>query len=405
MDPLRAAPLAGVRVLDIGHIVAGPYTSRLLADLGADVVKIESRSRREGLGRTRLPAGYKGRRDRSPHMLMINRNKRSVTIDLKSPSGVAIASRLGAVADVLIENFSAGVMDRLGLGYESLRASNPGLIYLSASGYGHNGPRRDWTSMNLNLQAYSGLMMTTGAEGDPPTTVSASLNDYLGALHGCVAVLNALYERKVTGHGANLDLSQFECSIASLGALLMASSVNKVVPPRMGNRSEDAAPQGCYRCLGDDQWCAVSVRNDEQWKALVALLRAYPELRDARFACLEGRLAHHDDIDAAIERWTVQLPDVEVEERLTLAGIPARRMRRTKDILADPQIERVFAPIEDPPGHWPLMPKLPIEFSRSPVTEVSRSPHIGEHTSVILQEWLGLSTTQVADLDNEGALV
>jgi benzylsuccinate CoA-transferase BbsF subunit len=401
----RRAPLAGVRVLDIGHIVAGPYASRLLADLGADVVKVESRSRIEGLGRTHLAPGYTGRRDRSPHMLMINRNKRSITLDLKSPSGAAIAVRLGGVADVLIENFSAGTMDRLGLGYDHLRATNPGLIYLSASGYGHAGPRRDWTSMNLNLQAYSGLMMTTGAEDDPPTTVSASLNDYLGALHGCVAVLHALLEKKVTGEGAHLDLSQFECSVASLGALLLASSVNNVAPPRMGNRSEDAAPQGCYRCLGNDEWCVISIQNDEQWQAFVELLPESTHVRDARFATLAGRQAHHDEIDAAIERWTVDHPSVEVECRLKQAGIPAERMRRTQDILADPDSARVFEAIEDPPGHWPLMPKLPIAFSQSPVAEVSRSPHIGEHTSAILQEWLGLTTREVEQLENEGALV
>ncbi len=193
--------------------------------------------------------------------------------------------------------------------------------------------------------------------------------------------------------------------MASLGALLMASSVKQLVPPRMGNRSEDAAPQGCYRCLGDDQWCAVSVRTDEQWQALVALLPGYLEPPDERFACLQGRLAHHDAIDAAIERWTVQLPDVEVEKKLTQAGVPAQRMRRAKDFLADPESQRVFESIEDPPGHWPLMPKLPIAYSRSRVTQLSRSPHIGEHTSDILQEWLGLSTTQVAELENEGALV
>jgi benzylsuccinate CoA-transferase BbsF subunit len=400
-----AAPLAGVRVLDIGHIVAGPYASRLLADLGADVVKIESRTRTEGLGRTRLPEGYKGRRDRSPHMLMVNRNKRSITLDLKNASGMAIAIRLAAVADVLIENFSAGTMDRLGLGYNNLRAKNPGLIFLSASGYGHDGPRREWTSMNLNLQAYSGLMMTTGAEEDPPTTVSASLNDYLGALHGCVAVLNALLERKVTGHGANLDLSQFECSVASLGALLLASSVNNVAPPRMGNRSEDVAPQGCYRCLGNDQWCVISVRTDEQWNTLLTLLHESPELRQARFASLQGRLANHDEIDAAIERWTVQLPNVEVERRLKLVGIPAERMRRPRDILADPASQRVFEAIEDPPGHWPLMPKLPIDFSQSSRIELARAPRVGEHTSAILQEWLGLSMQQCEELEREGALV
>jgi len=405
--PSRKAPtpLAGIRVLDFGHILAGPYCSRLLADLGADVVKVESRSRAEGLGRTRLGPGYKGRRDRSPHMLMTNRNKRSVTLNLKTPSGVDVASRLAAKADVLVENFSAGAMDRLGLGYDDLRAKNPRLIYLSLSGYGHDGPRRDWTSMNLNLQAYSGLMMATGAEDDPPTTVTASWNDYLGALHGCVAVLNALAERTATGLGANLDLSQFESSVASLGALLLASSVNKSVPPRLGNRARDVAPQGCYRCAGRDEWCAISVRDDRQWQDLVSLLSEIPELRDQRFASLQGRLAYQDEIDASIERWTIDRPPAEVEARFKAAGIPAERMRRTQDILDDPASGRFFEAIEDPPGHRPLMTKLPFTFSRSSTAEVSRSPEIGQDTTAVLRDWLGLTATEVQQLESNGVLV
>src|SRR6185437_2977045 len=144
-------PLQGVRVLDFGHILAGPYCARLLADLGADVVKIESRRRVESMGRTKLGPSWQGRRDRSPHMLIVNRNKRSVTLDLKTPAGVDTARRLAAVADVLVENFSAGAMDRLGLGWRDLQPANPRLVYLSLSGYGHKGPRREWTSMNLNL--------------------------------------------------------------------------------------------------------------------------------------------------------------------------------------------------------------------------------------------------------------
>lgn len=399
------APLHGVRVLDFGHILAGPYCARLLADLGADVVKVESRSRAEGMGRSRLGPSYKGRRDRSPHMLMTNRNKRSITLNLKTAAGVEVASRLAEVADVVVENFSAGAMDRLGLGYEDVQRKNPRLVYLSLSGYGHEGPRRDWTSMNLNLQAYSGLMMTTGQEGDPPTTIAASWNDYLGALHGCLAVMNALVERTKTGLGANLDLSQFECSVASLGPLLMASAANRSVPPRMGNRSEDAAPQGCYRCAGEDEWCVISVRNDDQWQALLPLLNEMPELRDARFTTTAGRLEQHDEIDASIERWTSLRSNAEVEASLKAAGIPAERMRRTRDVLADPTSRRLFQAVEDPPGHRQLMSKLPFAFSRSDTTEPSRAPLIGEDTTAILQDWLGLGAPDLEELEAKGALV
>lgn len=398
-------PLAGTRVLDFGHVLAGPYCARLLADLGADVVKVESSTRLDGMGRSRLGPSYKGRRDRSPHMLMTNRNKRSIALNLKLEQGVAIATRLAATADVLIENFSAGAMTRLGLGYADLQPLNPRLIYLSMSGYGHRGPRRDWTSMNLNLQAYSGLMMTTGAEDDPPTTIAASWNDYIGALHGCAAVLGALTDRATSGVGANLDLSQFECSVASLGALLLAGSVNKVVPRRLGNRSAEVAPQGCYRCAGQDAWCAISVQNDAQWQALVAVLGEVPELGQARFDSLEGRQAGQDEIDALIESWTSRQPNTEVEARLKAAGVSAERMRRTQEVLDDPGSARLFQTMEDPPGGPAPVSKLPATFSRSSVADPAPSPQMGQHTAAVLRDWLGLSADDVLAMETEGVLV
>src|SRR5437867_7690160 len=190
-------PLAGVRVLDFTHVFAGPFCTRTLADFGADILHIERRSEDS---------------DDSHRAAYAHRNKRSVTLDLKHPAGYATALRLGGVADVVVENFSAGVMRRLKLGYEDLSAGNPGLIYVSMSGYGHTGPRRSWTSMNMNLQAYTGLMMTTGAEGDLPTAISNSWNDYIGGLHAVIAILDALGERHENGRGTNIDLCQSECS-------------------------------------------------------------------------------------------------------------------------------------------------------------------------------------------------
>ncbi len=157
----------------------------------------------------------------------------------------------------MIENFSAGVLDRLELGYERLSAVNPRLIYVSMSGYGHDGPRRDWTSMNMNLQGYSGLMTVSGAEGDPPTAISNSWNDYIGGLHACFAILQAVDERRESAKGRRIDLSQFECSASMIGSLLLSSAVDGKVPDRRGNRSDRYAPQGVYPCAGTDDWCAL----------------------------------------------------------------------------------------------------------------------------------------------------
>ncbi len=409
-------PLAGVRVLAFTHVLAGPFCARLLADLGADVVMVETSGRQDRLGASRADAAYRGRRDRTLSGLNNNRTKRSAAIDLKTPAGRDAATRLAVAADVLVENFSAGALARLKLDYPSLQPLNPRLIYVSMSGYGHTGPRRAWTSMNLNLQAYSGLMMVTGQADDPPTTISNSWNDYLGGQHAAFAVLDALAERVRTGQGCQLDLSQFECGVATLGPLLLASAVNGDVPPREGNRSTAAAPQGVYRCAdrasppasrdgaATDEWCAISVQDDAQWTALVRALGDPAWGHDARFGTLAGRQRHHDEIDAHLSAWTPQLAQQQAERRLQAAGVPARRMRRIQEVVDEADGASVFQPLEDPPGWQMLVTGLPFTFGRSVLPAPKPAPHLGEHTREVLAEWAGLDAAEIADLQAQGVL-
>ena len=402
---LDGLPLAGIRVLDFGQILAGPFCTRLLADLGADVVRLETASRPERVGATRDHRDFKGRKDRTASYLRTNRNKRSITVNLKTNAGRALATRLATVADVLLENFSAGVMARLELDYEHLQPLNPGLIFVSMSGYGHEGPRRDWTSMNMNLQAYSGLMMVTGAEGDLPISISNSWNDFIGGFHACFGVLQSLSDRARTGVGRNLDLAQFESSVATLAPLVLASAVGGSAPARMGNRSGSAAPQGCYQCAGEDEWCTISVRSDEQWQALVTVMGSPEWAKDARFKTLMGRLPHQDEIDGHIEAWTRTLENTDVEARLKAAGVAAERMRRIKDVVDPPDAGHVFRSMEDPPG-WPiLVTGLPFTYSRSAVAPLQPAPSLGQHTQEVLDEWLGMTEAEINALEEEGALV
>jgi benzylsuccinate CoA-transferase BbsF subunit len=414
--PAAGPPLAGVRVLAFTHVLAGPFCARLLADLGADVVMVETRGRLDRTGATRADSAYRGRRDRTLSGLNTNRGKRSAAIDLKTPAGRDAATRLAIAADVLVENFSADALARLQLDYAHLQPLNPRLIYVSMSGYGHDGPRRSWTSMNLNLQAYSGLMMATGREGEPPTTISNSWNDYVGGLHACFAALDALAARERTGLGCQIDLSQFECGVASLGPLLLASAVNGAAPPRLGNRSPTAAPQGVYRCAdrpspsdggrraATDEWCAISVQDDAQWDALMQALGDPAWGRDASFSTLAGRQQHHDEIDAHLNAWTSQLPPREVEQRLQAAGVPARRMRRIQEVVDEPTDAPIFHPIEDPPGWQMLVTGLPFTFSQSTLAPRRPAPHLGEHTREVLSEWAGFDDTAIADLEAQGIL-
>jgi benzylsuccinate CoA-transferase BbsF subunit len=369
------SPIAGLKVLDFTHVFAGPFCTRTLADLGADVVHVESPSRDPG---DRHRATY------------AHRNKRSITLDLKSEAGYGIATQLAAGADVIVENFSAGVMRRLKLDYATLAANNPRLIYISLSGYGHTGPRSSWTSMNMNLQAYTGLMMTTGAEGDPPTAISNSWNDYIGGLHGIIAVLQALTEREDTGRGRHIDLSQFECSVATVGALLMASAVTGRPPKRWGNRSRSAAPQGAYPCAGTDEWCVICVETDEQWHALADALGRPDLAADERFATAVGRLRHHDELDRAIEVWSSALLNTEVEQRLQAAGIPAERMRRVDDVVNSPDSGGAYRPVPGERSKPLVAPSVPFTFSRSGVEPVGAPCKLGEHNAAVLHDWLGL---------------
>jgi benzylsuccinate CoA-transferase BbsF subunit len=391
-------PLSGIRVLDFSHVLAGPMCTRLLADLGADVLRIESTKRADTPWRSASDPELK----RTFAYVMIHRGKKSMTIDLKSEAGAELARRFAAVADVVVENFSADVMRRLGLDYERLAPLNPRLIFLSMSGYGHDGPRKDWTSMNSNLQAYSGMMMVTEREGNPPVAISNSWMDYVGGLHGCYAVMQALVQRKKDGKGRNIDLAQFEAGVSSLGPLLLAGMVDGTLPKRMGNRSSSAAPQGCYACAGNDQWCVISAENDEQWRALAQVISG-PELaQDTRFRNLTGRMRHHDEIDRQIEAWTKSRTPADAERQLQAAGVPAQRMRRVDDILAQRE-DSVFH--LQPGNPQPtLLTGLPFAFVPRQKQTFGRTPRLGEHTEHALKTWLGLEAAEIAELREAGVL-
>ena len=395
-----SAPLAGIRVLDFTHVLAGPFCTRLLADLGADVVRVESSKHPDHP----WPSTFISDDGRHASYLNTNRSKRSIAIDLKNEGGQKVASRLASTADVVIENFSAGVMRRHKLDYETLQALNPTLIYVSMSGYGHDGPRRDWTSMNMNLQGYSGLMMVTGAEGDPPTAISNSWNDYIGGLHACFAILQAVDTRAISGKGTRIDLSQFECSAAMIGALLLASSVNGTAPLRRGNRSALSAPQGVYRCAGADEWCVLSVETDEQWQALAKVIGQEDWASDRRFAGVAGRIRQHDEIDRRIEAWTRLLPNNEAERRLKAAGVPTERMRRINDLLQAENGATVFARMEERRVGSMLTTRLPFSLSSDSLPPPSSAPSLGEHTTEVLREWLSLSNGEIATLKEQQAL-
>ena len=394
------APLAGIRVLDFTHVLAGPFCTRLLADLGADVVRVESSKHPDHPWQSTFVSAD----GRHASYLNTNRSKRSIAIDLKNEMGQKIAARLAAVSDIVIENFSAGVMDRLNLGYEMLSAINSRLIYVSMSGYGHSGPRRDWTSMNMNLQGYSGLMTVSGAEGDPPTAISNSWNDYIGGLHACFAILQVLDERRDSAKGRRIDLSQFECSAAMIGSLLLSSAVDGKVPARRGNRSDRSAPQGVYPCAGKDNWCALSVETNNQWQALAKLIGQERWATDARLENLAGRHENQNEIDQAISTWSKQYSSQEVEARLRAAGISADRVRRINEVVDGAAGSTVFSQMAERRVGSMRTTKLPFTLSSVDLPTPASAPSLGEHSGEVLRAWINCSDADIENLKREQVL-
>jgi crotonobetainyl-CoA:carnitine CoA-transferase CaiB-like acyl-CoA transferase len=394
------APLVGIRVLDFTHVLAGPFCTRLLADLGADVVRVESSKHPDHPWQS----NFISEDGRHASYLNTNRSKRSIAINLKHEAGQKIAARMATVADVVIENFSAGVMNRLKLAYAGLSAVNPQLVYVSMSGYGHDGPRRDWTSMNMNLQGYSGLMTVSGAAGDPPTAISNSWNDYVGGLHACFAILQAIDERRESGKGRRIDLSQFECSASMIGSLLLSSSVDGKVPARLGNRSDRYAPQGVYPCAGNDDWCALCVENENQWKALTKLIDRESWGSESRLGTIAGRWQYHDEIDEAISLWTKQYSNKEVEERLRHAGISAERVRRINDVADSADLGAVYSHMPERRVGSMLTTKLPFSLSFVDLPAPCSAPSLGEHSSEVLRAWLSCTDAEIDELKRNEVL-
>jgi benzylsuccinate CoA-transferase BbsF subunit len=394
------APLTGIRVLDFTHVLAGPFCTRLLADLGADVVRVESRKHPDHPWQST----FVSEDGRHASYLNTNRNKRSIALDLKNPTGQEIAARLAAASDIVIENFSAGVMDRLKLSYENLSKKNPRLVYVSMSGYGHNGPRRDWTSMNMNLQGYSGLMTVSGAEGDPPTAISNSWNDYVGGLHACFAILQALDERRESDKGRRIDLSQFECSASMIGSLLLSSAVDGKAPERRGNRSDRSAPQGVYPCAGRDEWCALSVETNDQWQALAKLIGQPGWAMDRRFENVAARLRENDPIDQAITTWTKRFTAVDVEEQLRAAGISCERVRRINDVVDGVDGATAFVRAPERRVGSMLTTKLPFTLSFIDLPGPRSAPSLGEHSAAVLRDWLDAAAAEINQLEQSDVL-
>jgi len=419
----RRGPLAGIRVADFCWMGVGSVATRLLADFGAEVIKIEDRIRIDTP--RRLPI-YKGeparnfgeeRLDADPDRggLFNNycRNKLGVTINMRTKHGRELAERLIARSSVVSENFAPGVMERWGLTYERLRELSPSVIYARMSGYGHSGPHAEFRSYGPVVQAVSGLSAISGLPGREPSGWGLSYMDNQAAYYNSTAILMAIYRRNRTGEGTEIDVSAVEAGINLLGPTMLDVTVNGRSTKRpdfpTGNRLEwpHAAPHGVYPALGEDRWIAIAVFDDDQWTGLVGALGKPGWTDDPRFASQEERYAHQDELDTHLGEWTAGRDPVETTELLQSHGVPAGTVQNAQDLNErDPQVahREVFFEMDHPVIGEARFEGTPIHFDHLGQDNWRSGPLLGEDNEYVFKQIVGVSDEEYDELQAEGVL-
>lgn len=410
-------PLEGIRVADFTWVWAGPYCTLQLAHLGADVIRIETRTRP---CITRVlppwPEGKPGGLNRSGYFNQYSQGKRSLTLNFKDPAASEVARKLVAKSDVVVNNFAHGVMDKMGFGYDALRQIKPDIIMASLSGYGDTGPYRDYVAYGPAQVPLSGLSALTGYKGWPPMHSGFSYGDPNAGVHGAFAIMAALFHRAKTGQGQYIDMSQWECSMVVLPEGIMDYTMNAHEPERIGNADLWMAPHGIFKCqdrperiAGNviDQWVAIACADDVDWGRLARAM-GRPELAtDRKFATFAARKTNEDELEAIITAWTSARRAAEVAATLQHAGVAAAVVADNKYLAdEDPHLEQrdYFVYLEHPEIGKRQHCGMPWKLSRTETKVRAPAPTIGQHTEEILTGLLGYSTEGVAKLRAQGAL-
>ncbi|MFO7290585.1 MAG: CaiB/BaiF CoA-transferase family protein [Bacillota bacterium] len=386
-------PLEGIRVVDVSRVLAGPFCTMILGDLGAEVIKVEA------------PGGSDDTRGWGPpyaagesaYYLCTNRNKRGITLDLKKEEGKRIFLRLIREADVLVENFKVGTLARMGLAPERLRKINPRLVVAEITGFGQTGPLSSLPGYDFIIQALGGLMSITGSEESGPMKVGVAIVDVLAGLYAALGILAALHERKRSGEGQIVDTALLDVCVASLVNVASNYLVGGKVAKRLGNAHPNIVPYQSFRAA--DQEMVIAVGNDRQFAKLAEVL-GRPELaKDERFATNPNRLSHREELTEALQRVFERRPAREWIERLQEAGIPCAPIQRIDQVFDHPQVRarEMVVEMPHPSAEKVRLVGSPIKLSRTPVTYRRHPPLVGEHTREILRE-LGYSEEEIEKL-------
>ncbi len=375
--------LAGLRVLDLTRVLAGPYATMVLADLGADVVKVELPETGDD---SRHFGPYVGRE--SAYFMSINRGKRSIALNLKDATDKETFLRLVSKADVVVENYRPGTMEKLGLGYEVLREQNPAVIYAAVSGFGHTGPYSHRPAYDAVVQAMGGIMSITGPAGGPPVRVGTSIGDITAGLFTAIGIMAALQHRNRTGEGQKVDVAMLDCQLAVLENAVARYSVTGEVPGPEGNRHPSITPFETFPTV--DGEIMIAAGNDALFKRLCQLLDQEEWIADERFCTNALRTQNREQLIPLIASRTKEKTTLEWQELLEEFGVPNGPINTVDKVLADPQIRaREMVQTVNHPDAGPItMAGIPIKLSRTPGTIRSASPRLGEHLTEVLAHWL-----------------
>ena len=385
-------PLAGVRVIDFTQVVAGPYATMMLADMGAEIVKIERAGHGDDLRRT-MP--YKGREGHEDYFNALNRSKKSVALNLKDKKHLEIALGLIKQADVVVENFSPGTVDRLGVGWEVAHRLNPKLVYCSLSGFGQTGPQRSRLALDSIIQAVTGIMSVTGFPEADPVMVGAPLADVISGMFAAYTIVSALRLVSDQGGGQYIDLSMQDALLAAAGTRMGETLQAGIAPPRLGNENPLRVPANTYR-TADDRYIAVMVHDQEQWKTFCEAMAKAEWLEDGRFATMALRLEHRKEMNKVVAERIALKDSAHWAVRLTEYRIPYALVNDYIQALEDPQVKHrgLLHEVDHPVSGKIKVVGPPWRMSNTN-TEVRSPPTLGQHTAEVLQEWLGINEEEL----------
>ena len=389
------APLQGIRVVDFCAIYAGPYACSTLGTLGAEVIRVETRIRPDGLRTGRIGRPPDAPAD-APGFHTLNHNKKGITINLRDPRGAELVKRLVPISDVVVENYRPGVMENLGIDYEQLRPLNPELIMLSLSAMGDSGPERRYGALATTFSALGGLSHLTGYADGAPTEFRGSA-DLRSGLVGAFAVLAALYHRQRTGQGQRIDMAAREAMSCVIGDTLLDYSMNGRVRNRDGNRDRTMAPHNVYRCSGDDHWVSIAVATDDEWRSLCTAIGQPSLADDPRFCDAHDRWDHQAELDEIITAWTSEQTDYAAMNALQSAGVAAMLSLRSDQVPGDPHLTaRGFLhPVQHERVGKITLLSSPWRMSGSPGFPPAAGPMLGEHNDYVFGELLQMGAEEI----------